>query len=43
MGDIADMILDGTLCQCCGGIIDEVIETGEPIGYPTFCYDCSEE
>jgi hypothetical protein len=33
MGDIADMILDGTLCQVCG-----VHMIGN--GYPQTCQDC---
>jgi endogenous inhibitor of DNA gyrase (YacG/DUF329 family) len=32
MGDIAEMMLDGTLCECCGVPID-----GEPPGYPRYC------
>ena len=33
MGDIADMMLDGTLCECCGEYIDD----GEAGGYPRYC------
>ena len=36
MGDIADMMLDGTLCEQCGDYI------GESIGYPRVCSDCSD-
>lgn len=32
MGDIADMMLDGTMCECCGEFIDE-----DPPGYPQYC------
>lgn len=32
MGDIADMMLDGTLCEGCGVFI-----TTEPPGYPCYC------
>lgn len=32
MGDIADMMLDGTLCECCG----EYIGHGDQ-GYPGYC------
>lgn len=32
MGDIADMMLDGTLCEACGSYID----TEEP-GHPRYC------
>lgn len=34
MGEIADMMLDGTLCQCCGVFI------GSNNGYPTYCDSC---
>ena len=34
MGEIADMMLDGTLCQGCGGYI------GEAVDYPRYCSDC---
>lgn len=33
MGEIAEMMLDGTLCECCGGYIDD----GEPGGFPRYC------
>jgi hypothetical protein len=33
MGDIAEMMLDGTLCEGCGVYIDE----GEPNGIPRYC------
>lgn len=32
MGDIADMMLDGTLCEGCG-----VTLRGPPPGYPRYC------
>lgn len=35
MGDIADMVLDGTLCQECGEYV------GDDIGYPRSCAGCS--
>lgn len=31
MGDIADMMLDGTLCECCG------VYVGEAVGHPRYC------
>jgi len=37
MGDIAEMHLDGTLCEQCGCFI------GDPVGYPRLCEDCQEE
>src|SRR5688500_10789686 len=33
MGEIAEMMLDGTLCECCGSYIDE--EGGD--GFPRYC------
>lgn len=36
MGDIADMMLDGDLCQGCGEFMD-----GE--GYAQFCKGCQKE
>lgn len=35
MGEIAEMMLEGLLCQCCGGVIDH-----EEVGYPRTCYAC---
>jgi hypothetical protein len=32
MGDVADMLLDGTLCECCGTYIDD-----EGGGIPRYC------
>jgi len=37
MGDIADMMLDGTLCERCGEYL------GEAEGYPRYCPSCQEE
>ena len=34
MGEIAEMMLDGTMCECCG----EFIDTGS--GFPTRCTGC---
>lgn len=31
MGDIAEMMLDGTLCECCGTYI------GHDTGFPGYC------
>ena len=38
MGDAADMILDGIVCQVCGQVIDE-----EETGYPRTCEGCKDE
>lgn len=36
MGEIAEMMLDGTLCSQCGEFL------GEPEGYPLTCSSCSD-
>lgn len=37
MGEYAEMMLDGTCCQCCG----EFLNDGEDgVGYPQFCTSC---
>jgi len=33
MGEIAEMMLDGTMCECCG----EFIHEGESNGFPRYC------
>lgn len=38
MGDIAEMMLDGTLCQTCGCLVD-----GTTPGYPRYCEDCAKD
>lgn len=38
MGDIADMMLDGTLCQECGAVMGSFSE-----GVPRTCHDCMHE
>lgn len=35
MGEVADMMLDGTLCSACGGELD-----GESPGFPRWCELC---
>jgi len=37
MGDAAEMVLDGILCQVCGEYI------GEAVGYPRNCESCGGE
>ena len=37
MGDVADMMLDGTLCAGCGQSLDM-----EPCGYPMYCGECGD-
>lgn len=43
MGDIADMMLDGTLCARCGIYLDEEEADGNADGYPRYCHDCKKE
>jgi len=38
MGEIAEMMLDGTLCECCGVVL--VSEGEEAPGYPRRCKAC---
>lgn len=45
MGEATDMILDGTLCEVCGSLIEDLIpdegnELLESPGYPRPCDDC---
>ncbi|MBO0479615.1 hypothetical protein JZO72_08225 [Vagococcus fluvialis] len=45
MGEIADMMLEGILCQQCGTLIEDLIVEGsntlkEAPGYPRSCSDC---
>ena len=38
MGEIAEMMLDGTLCERCGVFLD-----GDSPGYPRYCEDCAKD
>ena len=38
MGEIAEMMLDGTLCESCGTFLNE-----NPIGFPDYCEECQHE
>ena len=45
MGEISEMMLDGTLCQVCGVFLgpnpeDDDFESWAPCGYPMSCKDC---
>jgi len=44
MGEIADMVFDGTLCEQCGCFMDDLILDGntldDPPGYPRLCPSC---
>lgn len=39
MGEISEMMLDGTLCQSCGVCLLDG-PGDEPCGFPTYCPDC---
>lgn len=48
MGEIADMMMDGTLCASCGSLIEDLIpdegkELLESPGYPRNCGDCESD
>lgn len=38
MSETAEMIVEGILCQECGGVVD-----GVAVGYPRTCEECEEE
>ena len=38
MGELAEMHLNGTLCEICGVFLD-----GETSGYPRYCEDCQKQ
>ncbi len=40
MGEIAEMMLEGFMCEQCGEIIGD-IETGEGQGFPGLCAGCA--
>jgi hypothetical protein len=42
MGDIADDMIDGVICQQCGMYLEEFLDGTEPdgFGYPVTCSDC---
>jgi len=46
MGEVSEMMLDGTLCCSCGIYLDDE-ETGiknyKPCGYPKKCLDCEND
>lgn len=48
MGEIADMMLDGTFCQACGGVMEDVFREAncaafEAPGFPRTCGGCMRE
>lgn len=43
MGDMAELVLEGVLCQECGVLIDDDDwpgAEGMACGHPRYCYDC---
>ena len=40
MGEVAEMIIDGTLCETCGSVFDDIIEGNDAPGYPRKCEEC---
>ena len=47
MGDTADAMLDGTLCNLCGVVTGKQSKKDrdiiEPWGFPVWCYDCAKD
>lgn len=41
MGEIADMMLDGTLCEVCGVYLGD--DDGEGAGHPQRCKACGDD
>lgn len=39
MGEIAEAMLDGTFCACCGELL--IGEDEEPAGYAQYCAGCA--
>lgn len=40
MGEITEMIMDGTLCDVCGAVFDDIVEGKVEPGHPRTCDDC---
>lgn len=40
MGEITEMMLDGTLCEGCGGVFPDIMADAEPPGHPRRCERC---
>ena len=43
MGEIAEMMLDGLMCEGCGEWMDEAFEDGDGPGYPQRCAACQRD
>lgn len=47
MGELADMHLDGTLCNMCGSLMEDLLPNEGDVllpspGFPRLCEDCEE-
>ena len=40
MGEAAEDMLDGTVCESCGQFFDDIINGDEPPGFPRRCQSC---
>lgn len=40
MGEIAEMMLDGLMCEQCGEFFDDVLQGGDGPGHPRLCAAC---
>lgn len=43
MGEIVEMIMEGTLCEQCGVVLDDIVNGADAPGYPRLCWDCASE
>ncbi len=43
MGDVADMMIEGILCESCGVLMDDITEGSDAPGYPRRCPSCRED
>lgn len=48
MGEISDLVLEGVLCECCGGLMEDLcVEGSEELlpgpGHPRLCPDCEND
>lgn len=43
MGEITDMHLDGTLCESCGAMFDDILEGQEPPRHTRICWHCAKD
>lgn len=43
MGEIVEMVLEGTFCELCGCVVEDIVMGAEAPGYPRKCEDCLRE